>query len=133
MKKFIGFLTIIGVLAAAAFVFFTVTPVGKDIWSNITTKVDTVETVDNTDDTTDTTEPEKNILGLTKEESITELKITYTNYQGAIDINDFKYANIFAGSYFVLAEDSKKTWKDFASLMKTEGLPESLQRIKSQE
>jgi len=131
MKKFIGFLTIIGVLAAASFVFFTVTPVGKNIWSNITTKVDTVETVDNTDDTGDTTEPEKNGWGLTKEASITGLKTTYDKYQRAIAINSFGNANKFAGSYANLVTESKKTWKNFASLMEAEGLPESLPIIET--
>jgi hypothetical protein len=133
MKKFIGFLTKIGVLAVVAYVFFTATPAGKniwsagkDIWANIITKVDTVETVDNTDNTGDTTEPETNSWNWTKKDSITVLKKNYREYQSAISKNDIEGANEAANSYAIIAKDSKKTWKDFASLMEAEGLPESL-------
>ena len=132
MKKFLVFISfLVNVALIGGIIFFTLTPTGKKMLKDYVAKVDTVETVDNTDDTTDTTEPEKNIWGLTKEASIADLKITYTNYQGAIEINNFRYANLFAGSYFALVEDSKKTWKDFASLMKTEGLPETLPTIET--
>jgi hypothetical protein len=138
MKKFIKFLTKIGVLAVVAYVFFTATPAGKniwsagkDIWANIITKVDTVETVDNTDDAGDTTEPERNSWNLTKEGSILSLKINYKQYQSAISKNDIEEANDAANNYAIGAEDSKKTWKDFASLMEAEGLPESLPIIET--
>jgi hypothetical protein len=136
MKKFIGFLTKIGVLAVVAYVFFTATPAGKniwsagkDIWSNIITKVDTVETVDNTDDTDNTVEPEKNSIGLTKEASITGLNNCYKKYKSAEAKSNVKA--MFAEDYNALATESRKAWKDFASLMEAEGLPESLPIIET--
>ena len=131
MKKFLIFLTIIGVITAAAFAFFTVTPVGKDIWSNITTKVDTVETVDNTDDTDNTVESETNNNGLTKEKTLDALKQIYAKYQKTKVQNKVDQTNYFANNYNCIVEDSKKTWKNFASLMEAEGLPESLPIIET--
>ena len=91
----------------------------KDASSN-NTKVDTGE------NTGDTVEPEKNSWGMTKDASINGLKSSYNVYQKDKAKNDIEAANFDANSYNKLAEECKKTWKDFASLMKTEELPESL-------
>ncbi len=142
MKKFIKFLIIIGAYAAAAFAFFTATSVGKDIWSNITTvgkdiwsniatKVDTLKTVDNTDDTDNSEEPETNDWGLTKEVSIKNLKHSYETYKEAQTRNNVNWINDAALAYNAIVEDGKETWKDFASLMEAEGLPESLPIIET--
>jgi hypothetical protein len=134
MKKFIKFLIIIGAYAAAAFAFCTVTPVGKDIWSDIITKIETLKTVDNTDNTDNTDnseEPETNSWNQTKEDSIIALKTNYKRYQNAISKNDIERANDAAIDYALTVEDSKKTWKDFASLMEAKGLPESLPIIET--
>jgi hypothetical protein len=134
MKKFIKFLIIIGAYAAAAFAFFTVTPVGKDIWSDIITKIETLKTVDNTDNTDNTDnseEPETNSRGLTKEASINGLKGTYKTYKEAQTKNDVDDMNFAARTYNALVKDGRKTWKSYASLMEAEGLPESLPIIET--
>lgn len=131
MKKFFIFLSVlVNVVLIGGIVFFTLTPTGKNMLKDYVTKVDTVETVENTDNT-DATEPEENAWGLTKEASITGLKTNYNSYQQAIAKNKTESANIFAINYNNFAVDSRKTWKDFASLMVAEGLPESLPIIET--
>jgi hypothetical protein len=132
MKKFFIFLSVlVNVVLIGGIVFFTLTPTGKKMLKDYVTKVDTVETVDNTDNTDNSEEPETNSRGLTKEASINGLKGTYEDYKGAQTKNDVDDMNFAARTYNALAKEGRKTWKNFASLMEAEGLPESLPIIET--
>jgi hypothetical protein len=128
MKRFLIFISFLAnVILIGGIAFLTVSPTGKKLLKEYGAKI--VDIDKTTPDTDSEKEAEENGCGLTKEASIQGLKNTYNRYQKAIAINSVGIANYFADSYAALAEDSKKTWKDFASLMKTEGLPEALPKI----
>ena len=131
MKKFLVFISFLAnVVFIGGIVFFTLIPTGKKMLKDYasTIKVDTVETVEDTKNTEDT-EPEKNGFGITKEVSIEKLKILYKSYQAALARNSAKGMNNSAISYNNLVDESKKCWKDFASLMEANNLPNALAEV----